>query len=89
MGFLGIYTVQTYLDISALTLGINANIAFYLLAISNIGSGLGRLFAAYVALKIGTLNIIMPLTILAGILTFVWPFVTTQSGLIALAFFYG
>jgi hypothetical protein len=45
--------VQTYLEISALLAEIDSNLAFYLLAISNAGSGVGRFVCSYSAHKIG------------------------------------
>jgi hypothetical protein len=45
--------VQTYIDISATFVGIDEGFAFYLLAISNVGSGAGRIFSGYTADKIG------------------------------------
>lgn len=79
----------TYIDISSTFVGIPENFAFYLISIANAGSGAGRLFAGVMADRVGALTIVAPLSLLAGVLTFVWPFVTTQAGLIAIAVFYG
>jgi len=88
-GFLGIYTVLTYIDISSVAVGIPEDFSFYLIAIANAGSGCGRLLAGFSADRFGVLNIVAPLTTLAGVMTYAWPFVTNKGGLVALAVLYG
>lgn len=39
--------------------------------------------------KVGALTVVAPLTLVAGALTFAWPFVTTKGGLIGIALIYG
>lgn len=87
--FLGLYTALTYLPASATTMGVSSNFAFYLVAIANAASGFGRLSAGWLADRIGPLNVMIPFTGLAGILTFAWPYASNQGALIAISVVYG
>ncbi|KAE9407339.1 MFS general substrate transporter [Gymnopus androsaceus JB14] len=88
-GFLGLYTVLTYIDLSALAIGVSQDMAFYLVAIANASSGLGRIMAGLMADKVGAINFIAPTTLLAGALSFAWPFAKTEYALIVIAVLYG
>ena len=79
----------TYIDLSATTIGISPEFSFYLLSIANAGSGVGRLASGILADKFGALTITAPLTLLCGIMTYVWPFATTKGSLIAIGIIYG
>ncbi|KAI3618036.1 hypothetical protein WG66_005549 [Moniliophthora roreri] len=87
--YLGLYTVLTYIDVAALSVGVSPDLSFYLLSIENASSGLGRLSAALLTDKIGPLNFIAPTTFLAGILTYAWPFAHSLGPLIVVAIIYG
>lgn len=84
-----IFTMLTYLDISSMRVGISPDFSFYLLAILNAGSVVGRIASGPFIDRFGCINILAPLTILSGVLTIVWPHLRTVSGLIPLAVFYG
>ncbi|KAI6156993.1 MFS general substrate transporter [Pisolithus tinctorius] len=86
---LGLYTTLTYLPVSASAVGVSNNFTFYLTAISNAASGVGRLSAGFLADYIGPLNVMIPLTSLVGVLTFVWPYASSQGQLIAISVIYG
>lgn len=45
--------VLTYIDLSALAIGVSQDMAFYLVAIANASSGLGRIMAGLMADKVG------------------------------------
>ncbi|KAI5997685.1 MFS general substrate transporter [Pisolithus orientalis] len=87
--FLGLYTALTYLSLSAAAVGVSTNFSFYLVAIANAASGFGRLSAGLLADQIGPLNAMIPFTSLAGILTFSWPYASSQRELIAISLIYG
>ncbi|KIJ59717.1 hypothetical protein HYDPIDRAFT_177749 [Hydnomerulius pinastri MD-312] len=87
--FLGLYTVLTYIPISAVQVGVSNDFSFYLIAIANGSSAFGRLMAGLLADRLGPLNIMTPFTVVAGILTFAWPFAKTEGSLIAIAVIYG
>ncbi|KAI5985628.1 MFS general substrate transporter [Pisolithus albus] len=86
---LGLYTMLTYLPVSATAVGMSKDFAFYFLAIANAASALGRLSAGYLADQIGPLNVMIPFTGVAGILTFAWPYASTQGALIGISVIYG
>ncbi|KAK0463531.1 MFS general substrate transporter [Desarmillaria tabescens] len=87
--FLGIYTMLTYIDVSAVSLGISTDISFYLVAIVNCSSGVGRYIAGGLSDRYGPLNIMIPLTSFAAIFTYSWPFAPNQASLICVAILYG
>ncbi|KAA1469292.1 MFS general substrate transporter [Dentipellis sp. KUC8613] len=89
IGFLGLYTVLTYIDASALSQGVPESYAFYLVAISNAPSGLGRIVTGVLADRIGPMNVMLPMMAATGVLTFVWPFVHGTSGITVVAVVYG
>lgn len=53
MNFLGLYTVLTYINISAEGTKVPANLTFYLLPIANAGSMFGRICGGFLADKYG------------------------------------
>ncbi|KAH0826860.1 major facilitator superfamily domain-containing protein [Lanmaoa asiatica] len=87
--FLGLYTVLTYVPISAVQVGIPNDFSFYFIAIANGSSAFGRISAGFLADRVGALNIMVPFTIVAAIMTFVWPFATSKGALIAITVIYG
>ncbi|KIM56189.1 hypothetical protein SCLCIDRAFT_133204 [Scleroderma citrinum Foug A] len=87
--FLGIYTEMTYLSVYAIEIGVTNKFAFYLVAIANASSGVGRLSAGWLADRVGPLNVIIPFTAAAGVITLAWPFATSQSSLIGVSVVYG
>ncbi|KAL1947828.1 hypothetical protein VTO73DRAFT_13552 [Trametes versicolor] len=89
LAFLGIYTVLTYIDVSAVSKGIDPNFSFYLLAIANACSAIGRILGGLLADRIGPLTVMTPATFIAGILTYAWPFANTTGALIGIAIIYG
>ncbi|KAI0050889.1 MFS general substrate transporter [Auriscalpium vulgare] len=88
VAFLGLYTVLTYIDASAPSQGVTGDLPFYLISIANVGSGFGRLASGFAADRVGPLTVMTPFTLLAGVLTFIWPFVRGYS-LIPVAIIYG
>ncbi|OBZ65726.1 Riboflavin transporter MCH5 [Grifola frondosa] len=87
--FLGLYTVLTYIDVSAAAAGVPENFSFYLLSIANAASAVGRLSGGVIADRTGPLNVMIPGTFIAGIITYAWPYATTQGSNIAVAILYG
>ncbi|KDQ09189.1 hypothetical protein BOTBODRAFT_179205 [Botryobasidium botryosum FD-172 SS1] len=89
IGFLGIYTVLTYIDVAGVSVGLNPNFSFYLVAIANAASGVGRLGAGVLGDYIGQTNTLIPLTLVGAITTFAWPFCISKASSVALAVIYG
>ncbi|KAF9017421.1 MFS general substrate transporter [Hymenopellis radicata] len=87
--FFGMYTVLTYIDVSAVSHGIDQNFSFYLVSIVNASSAVGRYCAGGLADRMGAMNVMIPFTIASAVVTFAWPFAVTKGGLIAIAVVYG
>ena len=81
--------VLTFIDVSAMSEGISADFSFYLLAIANACSAVGRVVGGLAADRTGPLNVMTPATVIAGIMTYIWPFATSVGGNIAVAIVYG
>ncbi|KAJ3912664.1 major facilitator superfamily domain-containing protein [Lentinula edodes] len=89
VAFLGLYTVLTYIDISASAAGIDEDFSFYLVSIANAASGFGRLSSGIACDKIGGINFMAPMTLVAAALTYAWPFATTKADFVVVAIIYG
>jgi MFS family permease len=90
--FVPLLLVLTYIDVAASQVGINPDIAFYLVAIANGCSALGRIASSWLAIQYGAMNVLLPFSILAGVLTWSWPYINqtrSYSGLVVLAVSYG
>ncbi|KAF8875255.1 MFS general substrate transporter [Mucidula mucida] len=87
--FFGMYTVLTYIDVSAVSHGIDENFSFYLVAIVNASSAVGRYCAGGLADRMGAMNVMIPFTTASAVVTIAWPFAVTKGGLIAIAVVYG
>ncbi|KAI0923690.1 hypothetical protein AcW1_006580 [Taiwanofungus camphoratus] len=89
INFLGLYTVLTYIDVSAAATGVPANLSFYLLPIANVGSMFGRVAGGLISDRIGPLNVVTPATFVAGIMTYAWPFAKSTGPYVVIAILYG
>ncbi|KAJ7781866.1 major facilitator superfamily domain-containing protein [Mycena maculata] len=89
VAFLGLYTVLTYIDVAAVSFGISPEFSFYLISIANGCSLFGRLAGGVVSDRVGPLNVLVPMTLVAAGMTFAWPHARTESTLIAIAVLYG
>ncbi|KAJ6522361.1 MFS general substrate transporter [Mycena vulgaris] len=87
--FFGLYTLLTYIDVSATNSGISPSFDVYLLAIANASSGGGRIMTGLLADRIGCLSVMIPGTLVAAVVTFAWPFAHSLRSLIAVAIVYG
>lgn len=82
--FLGLYTMLTYINVSAEFVGIDPSFAVYLVSIGNAGSAVGRVIAGLLADRFGPLNIMIPATLFAGITTYIWPFIHSIAAYVVL-----
>jgi len=87
--FLGIYTCLTYIDVAAASIGVDPDLSFYLVSIANAASFVGRISSGFLADKYGPLNVLIPSTVLAGAMTYAWPYATSFGPLIVIALIYG
>ncbi|KAG6911389.1 hypothetical protein DXG01_016486 [Tephrocybe rancida] len=89
VAYLGIYTVLTFIDVSAASVGIPEDFSFYLVSIANAGSGLGRITSGLIVDKTGPVNVSVPFTTAAAVVTYLWPLAHTKNSLIVVAALYG
>lgn len=89
VSFLGLYTVLTFIDISAVSWGVSPDYSFYLVAIANGASGFGRVIGGLISDKVGAGNVMIPSNFVCAILTFAWPFARTKASLTVIAVIYG
>ncbi|KAF9524485.1 MFS general substrate transporter [Crepidotus variabilis] len=87
--FLGLYTLLTYVAVSAVDIGIPDDVAFYFIAFGNASSLFGRYFGGLVSDWLGPMNVMIPMTIGAGVLTYAWPFARSEASLIVVTLIYG
>ena len=88
--FLGLYTVLTYIDVAAPNVhGISVTLSFYMLPIANASSLVGRYVSGMISDRVGPMNVMIPFTVLAGVMTFIWPYARTVQALVAVAIVYG
>ncbi|KAK0451990.1 MFS general substrate transporter [Desarmillaria tabescens] len=89
IAFLGLYTVLTYISVSAAAYGISADTSFYMVSIVNASSRIGRIVAGIFIDRIGAVNYFGPATIITAGLTYVWPFARILPSMIIVAIIYG
>ncbi|KAJ7696439.1 MFS general substrate transporter [Mycena rosella] len=89
VAFLGLYTVLTYIDVSAVSVGVSPDFSFYLISIANGSSLFGRIAGGISSDRFGPLNCLAPMTLIAAGMTFAWPYARSQGALIAVAVLYG
>ncbi|KAJ7087163.1 MFS general substrate transporter [Mycena epipterygia] len=87
--FLGLFTILTYITSSAIAFGISPNFAFYLVAVVNFSSGVGRIVSGLLGDRYGSMNVMVIMTTLAGVTTFAWPFCRTIPTIIVISILYG
>ena len=89
-GFMGMYIPFFYISIYAVDRKImSENLAFYLLAILNAGSTFGRIVPNFLADKTGPFNMLIPCSIIAAALAFIWMGINNTAGLIVFCVLYG
>ncbi|KAF5323716.1 hypothetical protein D9619_012953 [Psilocybe cf. subviscida] len=87
--FLGIYTLLTYVSVTATRIGIPPDFAFYFVAIGNASSLFGRFAAGSLSDMIGPMNVMIPFTTFAAVVAYCWPFAETKTALIVVTVIYG
>ncbi|KAL5531067.1 hypothetical protein ACEPAG_3943 [Sanghuangporus baumii] len=89
VAYMGLYSPLTFLSVSAELIGIDRSLAFYLVAIANGASAVGRLGSGVLAVSYGPVNVMVICTALAAVFTYIWPFVTTKGAFTAVTVLYG
>ncbi|KAI9432733.1 MFS general substrate transporter [Lactarius indigo] len=89
VAFLGLFTVLTFIDPSAPSQGVPERYSSYLISITNAGNAIGRLAGGVLGDQFGPINTMIPMSLIAGALTFIWPYTRGTAGLFTLAGTYG
>ena len=90
LGYMGIYVVFVYVQLYAVaTAGVPSELAFYILAIINAGSSLGRVLPNFAADHIGTLNMQVLFVSAAAVLSLSLLAIHATSGILAFCVLYG
>lgn len=87
--FVGMFTPLFYLPSYAVHIGINANLASYMLAILNGASTFGRIIPGILADKFGRVNILAIAGLVNGVVIFCFNEVTNTAGVVVYAVFFG
>ncbi|KAG0645050.1 Aspyridones efflux apdF [Hyphodiscus hymeniophilus] len=89
-GFAGLYLPFFYIQTYAISKSIvSPNLGFYMLSFVNAGSFFGRIVPNFFSDRIGPLNVIMPFSILCGIIAFSWTSIQSTGSLIIFCISYG
>lgn len=88
--FVGLYFPFFYLpSFFSSSLHASSNISFYVIAILNASSVFGRITPGLLADHIGSLNTIIPISLIAAVLSFSWIGIHNEAGAIVFACIYG
>ncbi|WFD32977.1 hypothetical protein MSPP1_004034 [Malassezia sp. CBS 17886] len=90
LGYMGAYVPYYYISLyaSART-GMDEELAFYMVAVINAASALGRILPNLVADSVGPLNVLIPFAGASTVLGFAWLGVQNTGGLIVFSILYG
>ncbi|OWY57886.1 MFS general substrate transporter [Alternaria alternata] len=90
LGFMGLYMPFFYAQVYAIQEHItNESLAFYLLAVMNSTSVFGRIVPNLFSDKVGPFNVVIPCTIISGLLCICFISVSSTAGIIVLMACYG
>ncbi|CAL8577125.1 hypothetical protein XPA_002971 [Xanthoria parietina] len=86
----GLYAPYFYVPVYAeRIIGTSPDFAFYLLAIINAGSFVGRVLPPLIAHRLGPYNTLLPCVFITGIIGFAWMSVHSLAGIVVFSIFYG
>ncbi|KAI9464986.1 MFS general substrate transporter [Lactarius psammicola] len=87
--FLGLSTLLIFVDASAPSQGVPEGVSSYLVSIANAGNAVGRLASGLLADHFGPINVMTPASLIAGVLTIIWPYTRGTAALVTVAVTYG
>ncbi|KAF9066735.1 major facilitator superfamily domain-containing protein [Rhodocollybia butyracea] len=89
LAFMALFTPLTFMTVKGINIGIQPNIAFYLVSIVNAATIPGRIIGGLVANRFGALNLTILTTILSVGFIIGWAVTESQSVYIGMAICYG
>lgn len=87
--YLGLFSPFFYITTWTVSLGLNADMAFYMVSIINAASLPGRIIPGLLADKLGAFNIVILMTAFSGIVCMCWTTATRMGGIVVLSLAYG
>jgi len=86
---LGLDTLLTFIAASGPSQGVPESFSSYLVSITNVGNAVGRIVSGFLADYFGPMNVMIPASLISGVLTIVWPYTRGIAALITIAVTYG
>jgi len=86
---LGLFFPYFYMQLYAVKMGVDPNLAFHILAILNAGSVVGRLLPTFLADRLGVYNIILTTLYSSAVLLFTIFRIDTSAGIVVMTSLYG
>jgi predicted MFS family arabinose efflux permease len=87
--YLGLFAPLFYLTGWTISLGLDADMAFYMVSIANGASLFGRVLPGLMADRLGPFNIMIICTLLSSIVCMAWTAATSMVGIIFISLAYG
>ncbi|KAL3424969.1 MFS monocarboxylate [Phlyctema vagabunda] len=87
--YLGLFTLFFYVTPWTVSLGLDGNMAFYMVSIVNAASLFGRILPGILADRIGPYNVMVLAVVLSGIVCMCWTTAKSLGGIIVLSLAYG
>ena len=87
--YLGLFSPFFYITSWTVSLGLNANLAFYMISIVNAASLFGRILPGFMADKLGAYNMMILCAAFSGIVCCCWTEAKSVGGIVVLSLAYG
>ncbi|KAG8946715.1 hypothetical protein FRC04_011493 [Tulasnella sp. 424] len=87
--WLGMYTPLGFFDVSAQRIGVPASRSFYTIVAANAASGIGRFSSGFWADYLGSMNVLILFSSIAGLMAICWPYAHSFPSLLVVAILYG
>jgi MFS family permease len=87
--YLGLFSPFFYVTSWTISLGLDANLAFYMISVLNAASLFGRIIPGMVADRVGPFNVMIAIVLASGIIATCWTKATTIPGIVVFSLAYG
>lgn len=87
--YLGLFSLLFYVTSYTISLGLDANMGFYMVSIANAASLFGRVLPGLLADRYGAFNIMIIFGTLSGVVCMCWTTAVTIAGIVVLSLAYG
>ncbi|TVY76008.1 Aspyridones efflux protein apdF, partial [Lachnellula suecica] len=87
--YLGLFSPYFYITSWTVSLGLDANMAFYMISIMNAASLFGRVVPGLAADKMGPFNVMISIVAISGVIATCWTKATSIPGIVVFSLAYG